>query len=286
MTASTHDPARLRLDSWAVREGADEPSRLIFLSLDHELREQVRGMGKLNNARNPSSLLISRIKSVCNDYVVLDTEAQIVWDSNAAQLMRDYGIHNTEKRIIILAIRGETHRTGGNKQHRTDGLIEEFILNLESYMEFLVDPLELSGHSVLCCGDLVCAEGDGKKQEAHEAFRSVFGKRVIDLRVQPHMHGPNQVSSLHAVWDHFQHAIDKRRTMVGNIGTFFLRADCRLKHLGMAAWPESQKISYFWWTYCSKIHGWGNNDIAIYVPKDLYELFRKCLSQAPTKIAG
>ena len=132
------DADRSRLDLWALREGADEPSRLIFLSLDHELRDQVRGMGKLSNARNPSSLLISRIRSVCNDYVVLDTEAQIVWDSNAAQRMRDYGIHNTEKRIIILVIRGETHRTGRNKQHRTAGLIEEFILNLKSI--FCSDP--------------------------------------------------------------------------------------------------------------------------------------------------
>ena len=70
------DHQRARLAEWADSQGVDRASKLIFLSLPSTSREIIRFLGQVKTARNPSALLMARIRMIFPAFVVLDAEAR------------------------------------------------------------------------------------------------------------------------------------------------------------------------------------------------------------------
>ena len=70
---------RQRLRKWAEAAGCDQKSVLLFLSLEPQHREAVRDLGSLSggNVRDPSKLLMSRMRQVWPDYIVWDAQAEV-----------------------------------------------------------------------------------------------------------------------------------------------------------------------------------------------------------------
>ena len=66
------DHQRARLAEWADSQGVDRASKLIFLSLPSTIREIIRFLGQVKTARNPSALLMARIRMIFPAFVVLD----------------------------------------------------------------------------------------------------------------------------------------------------------------------------------------------------------------------
>ena len=165
------DPTRCRLDRWATLEGVDLRSKLLFLSLPPDLREKVRGKGKLRTAENPSSLLMSRIREVYTGFIQMDALAQEDWESQADARFRSSQPLPT-KPIIAVAVRGESHRKGSCGVHATTGKIEDFTNNFDIYVQNLIKPLEQQGFQVLCFGDF--RSSDTGEEQALDAFQRIF----------------------------------------------------------------------------------------------------------------
>ena len=275
------DAQRCRLDEWATAQGVDLKSKLLFLSLPPDLREKVRDKGKLHTSINPSSLLMSRIREVYAGHIPMDAQAHEEWQSKAGARFRSYQPQPT-KPIIVVTVRGESHREGQCHQHGTTGKIGTFINNLESYRKYLIEPLEQEGFQVLCFGDL--RSSDTGEEQALEAFQRVFGKRFVDCRVQTEMLGFNQVSSVMSSWDAIQHQLTLRKQGDEIKGIFYVRADCTLKKKGLETWPTTDRMCFLWKTWSQKF-GEGINDIMWYVPQHLGKDFRKTLSEATEQVS-
>ena len=74
---------RDRLEQWAIDQTCDERSILVFLSMEPHEREQVRDLGSLNlkHIKNPSALLMARIREVAPRFIPYDAKAKCEYDT-------------------------------------------------------------------------------------------------------------------------------------------------------------------------------------------------------------
>ena len=96
------DHQRARLAEWADSQGVDRASKLIFLSLPSTIREIIRFLGQVKTARNPSALLMARIRMIFPAFVVLDAEARQHWNYP----------RELAKPMVWILVRGESNREG------------------------------------------------------------------------------------------------------------------------------------------------------------------------------
>ena len=119
---------RNRSAKWADEQGVDLKAKLIFLSLPSTSREIIRFLGQVKTARNPSALLMARIRMIFPAFVVLDAEARQHWN---------YPRELAEPMVWIL-VRGESNREGWSHQHGTAGSSDTFEANMFAYLRHLV----------------------------------------------------------------------------------------------------------------------------------------------------
>ena len=143
------DHQRARLAEWADSQGVDRASKLIFLSLPSTTREFIRFLGQVKTARNPSALLMARIKKIFPAFVNLDAEARQHWNYP----------RELPKPTVWILVRGESNRDGWSHQHGTAGSSDTFEANMFAYLRHLVQPLEEQDYEVVVCGDLRTAAG-------------------------------------------------------------------------------------------------------------------------------
>ena len=110
-------------------------------------REFIRFLGQVKTARNPSALLMARIRRVFPAFVVLDAEARQHW--NYPRELPKPTVYT-----VWILVRGESNREGWNHQHGTAGSSDTFQANMFAYLRHLVQPLEAQGFHVVVCGDL------------------------------------------------------------------------------------------------------------------------------------
>ena len=73
--AAMGEVQRIRLANWVDQQGVDSQAKAIFMNLPSKIREEVRSLGQLTKGRNPSALLLGRIKEKYPEYVVRDEQA-------------------------------------------------------------------------------------------------------------------------------------------------------------------------------------------------------------------
>ena len=185
---------RQRLRKWAEAAGCDQKSVLLFLSLMPGHREAVRDLGSLSgeNVRNPSQLLMSRIRQVWPDYIVLDAQAEVERRASYQPVASD------DRKSLIILFRGEAERAGGNRQHGFSEELETFKANMESFFEYLVKPLvDTQKYKLAIFADLRAQED--RTIEIKTFLRKCFGKVFLASRVQLELLGRSQIDSIGSV---------------------------------------------------------------------------------------
>ena len=263
------DHQRARLDEGADSQGVDRASKLIFLSLPSTSREFIRFLGQVKTARNPSALLMARIRKIFPAFVNLDAEARQHWNYP----------RELPKPMVWILVRGESNREGWNHQHGTAGSSDTFEANMFAYLRHLVQPLEEQDYEVVVCGDLRTAAGS--EDDIVLRFSKVFGRRVLNCRVQAEMLGDRQLTSVINAWDLLRHQWRIRQNAEFIIGVYIVRADVELKQPGMADWPKD-RFGFLWHTKCKRL-GDGVNDVLFYVPQRKLCYFRTKLMKNPQR---
>ena len=262
---------RQRLRKWAEAAGCDQKSVLLFLSLLPEQREAVREIGSLSgaNVRNPSSLLISRVRQVWPDYIVLDAQAEVERRASYQPVATD------KRKSLIILFRGEAERAGGNQQHGFSDELDTFKANMESFFEYLVKPLvDTQKYKLAIFADLRAQEENTSKIQTF--LRKCFGKVFLASRVQLELLGRFQIDSITSVWDWMAHEVGQRS--LDCVGAFVLRVDIRLKSGGFHTW-DFDKLCFLWHTSALKNEKECANDTLFFVPVNLFQRFRSRLSQ-------
>ena len=215
--------------NWAEGAGCDQKSVLLFLSLEPQHREAVRDLGSLsgNNVRNPSKLLMSRIRQVWPEHIPLDAQAEDECRASYQPVATD------NRKSLIILFRGEAERAGGNQQHGFSEELATFKANMESFVEYLVKPLvDTQKYKLAIFADLRAQEE--RTSEIKTFLRKCFGKVFLASRVQLELLGRFQIDSITSAWDWMAHEVGQRS--LDCVGAFVLRVDIRLKSSGFHTW--------------------------------------------------
>ena len=262
---------RQRLRKWAEAAGCDQKSVLLFLSLMPEHREAVRDLGSLSgaNVRNPSQLLMSRIRQVWPDYIVLDAQAEGERRASYQPVASD------DRKSLIILFRGEAERAGGHRQHGFSEELETFKDNMESFFWYLFKPLlDTQKYKLAIFADLRAQED--RTSEIKTFLRKTFGKVFLASRVQLELLGRSQIDSITSAWDWMAHEVGQRS--LDCVGAFVLRVDIRLKSSGFHTW-DFDKLCFLWHTTALKRKKECANDTLFFVPVNLFQRFRSRLSK-------
>ena len=173
----SEDPQRVRLAAWADQQGVDESAKLIFLSLPYHSREAVRDKGQVQTGRNPSALLMARMREVYAGHIELDEQAR-----QDRTFRRECA-----KPMVWIFVRGESNRDGWRRDRSTGGSSDAFEANMSAIVRHMAHPLEAQGMHVLVGGDLRTAVGS--EEDIKARFRKVFGRRTQYCRAQAEMLG-------------------------------------------------------------------------------------------------
>ena len=199
------DPTRPKLRAWVDKFEADLSAKLTFLSLPEDLRQLVRNMGTLSGD-HLSGVLMNRVRTVYNGYVDYDPLAKAEWAASRPKGGLSSKGYIAES-VVVVVMRGESHREGNRTEHFTTGSMEVFGKNVRAYMEQPIDPLEKAGHTMLFYGDLRCAPL--QEQNVRNVLNEILGKPVVDVRVQKDLLGFDQVSSVMSCWDFILQSLHK-----------------------------------------------------------------------------
>ena len=273
-----NDCNRGRLDQWCRDQGVDNNARLLFLSLPDEHREQVRSMGKVQDARNPSALLCNRIRQVFPGFIQFDMAAT----EERNELRRNTMVQFPSlprPRILFVVVRGEPYRVGQRTEHATELASGVFCQNMKLLLSNFIEPLEADGFTPKVFADLRIGDRDGA--EAEHALNSVFGRRILEARIQKELFGLDQVSSVISTFDSMQHCMRQRYKNEDVIGAYFVRADMALKRKGFHTWPK-EKLCFPWNTTCGGVKECVN-DVLFYIPCPLFETLRSSMQRPNIK---
>ena len=260
---------------WLQNNGVDEGASRVFLSLDRDTQDAIRSMGTVRHCSNPSATLMKRIRDRVG--YVPDVSEGFGWEPEW-RVQRSYITHPNPPKEIVLFFRGEATRLGGCKRHDTVTETDTFAQSLHSFAKYLAEPLELDGFKVLVFADLM---GNAACLDDVEAkLRLSFGTMHLEARVSQHLRGKDQLQSVISSWDTLCHMLRLRRKVNTIEGVYFVRVDVELLQSGLSYWPR-EKLCFLWrtkWAHYSQ----SVNDILFYVPRDLFESFRKALETPPT----
>lgn len=267
---------RSNVEEWTLCQNVDDNASRIMRSLPRPSQAAVMAQGHVTGplVRNTSALLMKRIHHVHQAWVPYVVPAV----NERAYVER---IVVPPPKSIIVFVRGEANRHGGNREHSKMSDFGNFETNMESIQRFVVQPIiDLGEYKVFVMGDIMTV--DGGEAEVSRVMAQTFGRCFIDVRPQKHLFGMDQVGSLMSSWDWLWHCCNQRAFLATVKGVFFVRADVELLAPGFHNWPHDH-LCFLWWTWVRQRKEQGVNDVVFYVPSDLFELFRTALSQARTR---
>lgn len=252
---------------WILAQNVDPNARSVFLGLPEQAQKAVVAMGDVNGehfrARNPSAMLMSRIRQVHNAWVPLDDDTLAAKRTKIAD--------DIIKPTICISIRGECERKGGRGQHDSIAGLWEFEENMESIRKHVLQPLLEQG--IYQVHVRACIKAEGDTDEIEKIMRAKFGKSFSEARIQKGLFGRDQVGAVISSWDMFVHWKSQRLFLGQVIAVLFLRADVKFKETGTHLWPMTDKLCFLWNTKVGKQNS-TVNDIIFSVPEPLFETFR------------
>ena len=255
--------------------GVDPCATQVFLSLDQEAQQRILQLGPLHSAgiRNSSAVVMQRVRE-SHGWVPLSDDVPPASHRHVPFPRRGFESEAVEPSIIVF-VRGEANRAGGNHVHETVDSFDGFLTNMEKYQRYLVEPLCATGTSrIYVMGDVKTIAG--RESEVSRTMRQVFGRRFCEVRALEPMRGHNQVSSMMSSFDSMAHLISQRPHMSNLTGIYFVRADVELLEVGLHEWPRD-KLCFLWYTRALRMRG-TVNDIFTYVPRFLMQHFRDALA--------
>ena len=264
---------------WLACNRVDEGSKRVFLSLDVETREVIRNDGTVWNCPNPSATLMKRIRQRGGRGFVpyrLPSSGSGGYHGTSGGVRARYEYTGKARgKEVVVFLRGEAFRVGGNKEHRTEEPTETLVENLISINTFLVAPLKEQDYSVLVFADIM---GDAaRKTEVRSILLRVFGTSFREARVKVWLSGPDQISSVISSIDMLFHMLQERGKELSVVGAYVLRVDTRLLQLGTSDWPLD-KLCFLWKTRWRELAR-SVNDVLFYIPSALFDKFRDALTR-------
>jgi hypothetical protein len=249
------------------------------MSLDVETREVIRNDGTVRNCPNPSATLMKRIRQRGGGgfvpYRMTNSGSGGYRGARGSGRERYEYIGKARGKEVVVFLRGEAFRVGGNKEHRPEEPTETLEENVISINTFLVAPLQEQGYSVLVFADIM---GDAARlNEVRNILERVFGASFREARVKMWLSGPNQISSVISSIDMLFHMLQTRGKEHSVLGAYVLRVDTRLLQQGTSDWPLD-KLCFPWKTRWMELPR-SVNDVLFYIPSALFDKFRDALTR-------
>jgi len=261
--------------NWCDQNGVDAGAKKVFLSLSLEDQDAIRKRGTVRNCRNPSLVLMTRIREVAGPGYIPETDHERLLTDDLIQ-------QDAVRQQIVVVLRGEAFRIGGRGTHGTDLSTEDFEKNVRSIYEHLVHHISKS-YKVLLFGDII---GDASRQEeVYNVFKRCVPKgTAMEIRVKKFFSGLNQVDSVMSCMDLVYHFLRMRKKLEDVEGAYIIRTDISLLDKDLSEWPKD-KLCFPWRTTYRNLQN-SVNDVIFYVPQFLFEDFRAALAKPHPSVVG